>query len=118
MSHESTLHRALLPEVATAPRAGVLGATGYEELTTVDEEVHPTFLAAAVSSGLLEADAELSKAMEEAALFKFGDDLRRLFVNQLIFNMLLDSLTLFNKHKSVNGNFKRIVISSSLSVIT
>ena len=53
MSHESTLHRALLPEVATAPRAGVLGATGYEELITVDEEVHSTFLAAAVSSGLL-----------------------------------------------------------------
>ena len=53
-----------------------------------------------------------------AALFKFDDDLRRLFVNQLIFNMLVDSLTLLNKHKSVNGNFKRIVISSSLSVIT
>ena len=96
----------------------VLVATGYENLTTVDGEVHRTFLAAAVSSGLLEADAELSQAMEEAALFKFGDDLRRLFVNQLIFNMLVDSLTLLNKHKSVNGNFKRIVISSSLSVIT
>ena len=66
----------------------------------------------------MEADAELSNAIEEAAPFKFGNDLRRLFVNQLIFNMLLDSLTLFNKHKSVNGNFKRIVISSSLSVIT
>ena len=56
--------------------------------------------------------------MEEAELFKFGDDLRKLFVNQLIFNTLVDSLTLFNKHKSVNGNFKPIVISSSLSVIT
>ena len=42
--------------------------------------------------------------MEEAELFKFGDDLRKLFVNQLIFNTLVDSLTLFNKHKSVNGN--------------
>ena len=65
-----------------------------------------------MSAGLLEADAELSKALEEAALFKFGDDLRSWFVNKLIFNMLVDSLTLFNKHKSVNGNFKRIVISS------
>ena len=42
----------------------VLGATGYEDLTTVDEEVCPNFLAAAVSSGLLEADAELSKRKE------------------------------------------------------
>ena len=31
----------------------VLRAMGYEDLTTVDEEVHSTFLAAAVSSGLL-----------------------------------------------------------------
>ena len=52
-----------------------------EDLTTVDEEVHRTFLAAVVSSGFLEANAELSKAMEEAALFKFGDDLRSLFIN-------------------------------------
>ena len=51
MSHESTLHQALLPEVATA--TATAGVTGYEDLTTVDEEVHPTFLAAAVSSGLL-----------------------------------------------------------------
>ena len=72
----------------------VLGATGYEDLTTIDEEVHPTFLAAAVSSGLLEVGAELSKAMEEAALFKFGFDLRRLFVNRLIFDTLLDPLSL------------------------
>ena len=36
----------------------VLRAMGYEDLTTVDEEVHPTFLAAAMSSGFLEADAE------------------------------------------------------------
>ena len=96
----------------------VLGATGYEDLTAVDEEVRPNFLASAVSSGLLEADAELSQTMEEAALFKFDDDLRRLFVNQLIFNMLVNPLTLFNKHKSVNGNFKRIVTSSSFSGIT
>ena len=68
----------------------------------------------------MEADAELSNAIEEAAPFKFGNDLRRLFVNvnQLIFNTMVDSLTLFNKHKSVNGNFKHIVISSSFSVIT
>ena len=71
-----------------------------------------------MSTGLLEADAELSKAAEEATLPKFGFDLRRLFVNQLILNTLVDPLTLFNKHKSVNGNFKRIVISSSFSGIT
>ena len=57
----------------------VLRAMGYEDLTTVDEEVRPNFQAVAVSSGQLEANAELRKAMEEATLFKFGEDLKRLF---------------------------------------
>ena len=61
-----------------------VGATCYADLRTVDGEEMDTFQAACLRLGLLDDDQEIDRAMEEAAGLKFGNQLRELFVNVLM----------------------------------
>ena len=75
------------------------GATSYEELRTVDGEVRVSFQAAAIALNLLEDDKELTKAMDEAYSFKFGEPLRSLFVAILLFSRPSDPRKFYEAHK-------------------
>jgi len=76
------------------------GATSFDDLKTVDCVVQPTFQAACSKLGLLDDDTEIDKAMDEAATVKFGNQLRDVFANILIWIHPTDCLRFYNQHKS------------------
>ena len=78
----------------------VPGARSYEDLRTVNGELRPTFHSAAVSLGLLEDDAELDKAMDEAFDIKFGEQLREFFVSLLMYCRPADPPKFWRDHKA------------------
>ncbi|XP_011859026.1 PREDICTED: uncharacterized protein LOC105556539, partial [Vollenhovia emeryi] len=59
-------------------------ATSFQELKTVNNEVHPTFTAACLALGLIEDDEEWYRAMNEAKVWMMPKRFRRLFVRILI----------------------------------
>ena len=75
------------------------GATSYNDLLRVDGVDHPTFQAAAAAMGLVEDDAELDKAMEEASSIQFGNQIRRLFLSILLYCRPSDPLKFWLDHK-------------------
>jgi hypothetical protein len=74
-----------------------VGATSFEDLRTINGETHPTFNAACRALGLLEDDSEIDKALEEAALIRFGDNLRDVFVTLLVNCMPSNALDLWTR---------------------
>jgi len=62
----------------------VRGATSFEELKTVNNEIHHTFTAACLALGLIEDDEEWNRAMNEAKIWMMPRRLRNLFVRILI----------------------------------
>ena len=73
------------------------GAKSFEDLRTINGETHPTFNAACRALGLLEDDSEIDKALDEAALIRFGDNLRDVFVTLLVNCMPANSFELWNR---------------------
>lgn len=67
------------------------GATSFDDLKTVDGEVSGSFQEACVKMGLLENDNELDLIMEEAASLRFGNQLRDMFVNILLYSRPSDT---------------------------
>lgn len=55
------------------------GPTSFEDLRTVNGEVHETFKDACVAKGMLEDDEEWVTCLEEASIMNTGYQLRRLF---------------------------------------
>ncbi|XP_029172378.1 uncharacterized protein LOC114941527 [Nylanderia fulva] len=62
----------------------VKGATSFQELKTVNNEIHQTFTAACLALGLIEDDEEWYRAMNEAKVWMMPRRLRNLFVRILI----------------------------------
>ncbi|XP_058790182.1 uncharacterized protein LOC131663668 [Phymastichus coffea] len=58
----------------------VKGATNYNDLKTVDNELHPTFTSACLALGIIEDDDEWNKARREAVTWMMPKRLRHLFV--------------------------------------
>lgn len=75
------------------------GATGYVDLRTVDGEVQPTFQEACKKMGLLADECEVDQVMEEAALVKFGAQLRALLATILVFIRPANPLHFWEQHK-------------------
>ena len=77
----------------------VPGAVDYTALRTVNDTVLPSFQAACIELGLLENEAELDKAMEEAYLIQFGEQLRCLFCSILLYSTPSSSLAFWESHR-------------------
>ncbi|EUC56136.1 PIF1-like helicase, partial [Rhizoctonia solani AG-3 Rhs1AP] len=58
----------------------VRGPTSYEDLRTFNGAVFGSFKEACIARGLLESDEEWAQCLAEAAQFKTGQQMRRLFV--------------------------------------
>ncbi|KAF7138016.1 hypothetical protein RHSIM_Rhsim07G0256200 [Rhododendron simsii] len=57
----------------------VKGPKSFEDLRTFNDVLHDTFKSACVARGLLEDDEEWVQCLQEAAIIKTGNQLRRLF---------------------------------------
>eukprot|EP00794_Sanderia_malayensis_P017148 gene17148-biopygen14755 len=77
------------------------GATSFEDIRTVNNQLHDTFKRAALAMGLLEDDAEHRRCMAEAALFNMPSQLRELFATLLMFQPPSDLRALFNEFVDV-----------------
>ena len=68
-----------------------VGATSFEDLKTVNGELCESFQDTCLKMGLLENDNELDLVMEEAAAIRFGDQLRDMFINILLYSRPSDT---------------------------
>ena len=76
----------------------VRGPTSFEDLRTINGQLHPTFQSACVSLGLLDTDEEWDQCLREATAWQTGHQLRRLFVLILLNCRPTDPLLLWNNH--------------------
>ena len=75
------------------------GATSFEDLRTVDGELHHTFKDAAKAIGILDDDAELVRCLEEAVIINMPPQMRQLFATLIIFQTPADTRALFEQFK-------------------
>jgi hypothetical protein len=68
-----------------------VGATSFDDLRTINGELCGSFQEACLKLGLLENDNELDLIMEEAATIRFGDQLRDMFINILLYSRPSDT---------------------------
>ncbi|XP_058789684.1 uncharacterized protein LOC131663341 [Phymastichus coffea] len=86
----------------------VKGAVSFESLRTVDNTVHPTFVAACLALGLIENDEEWKLALEDGTKWMMPQRLRHLFVRILIHCQPLNPEELWNHFKNpMSENFSR-----------
>ncbi|GJV87496.1 DNA helicase [Tanacetum coccineum] len=79
------------------------GCKSFRDIRTVNNEVHPTNRAACEALGLLASDQEWVYALQEASIHATAAELRKLFVQILIFCDVSDPISLcetFWKHMS------------------
>jgi hypothetical protein len=77
----------------------VSGCKSWQDIKTVNGVVSDTFKAAAQKHGLVEDDREWDECLQSAAVHASASQLRRLFVELLIFCQVGDHLALWNKHR-------------------
>ncbi len=77
----------------------VKGATSFEALRTVNNQLKPTFKEACIALGLLTDDNEWHQCLGEAGLMATGHQLRVLFVTILIDCSPTHPRQLWNNHK-------------------
>lgn len=98
-----------IPVISLSPRQSELyymrmllhhkpGATSFADLHKIDGNEEETFAAACMKLGLLEDDTEIDKVMQEAALVKFGPQLREVFATILIWTQPSDPMAFWNRH--------------------
>jgi hypothetical protein len=75
------------------------GATCYEDMRTVNSQVHPTFQAAAEALGLLECDNQWEHCLDDAVVISSARQLRNLFCVILVFCNPSNPYNLFLKYK-------------------
>jgi hypothetical protein len=75
------------------------GATSFAHLRVVDGVEHPTFRCACLALGLLADDGEWRHAMQEAAVFQTGRQLRILLASILLHCIVGDPLGLFTHNR-------------------
>ncbi|XP_058790186.1 uncharacterized protein LOC131663673 [Phymastichus coffea] len=86
----------------------VKGAVSFESLRTVENTVHPTFVAACLALGLIENDEEWKLALEEGTKWMMPQRLRHLFVRILIHCQPLNPEELWNHFKNpMSEDFSR-----------
>ncbi|CAH1440058.1 unnamed protein product [Lactuca virosa] len=86
----------------------ISGPTCFEDLYTVNNIKHPTFLKAALEKGLIESDDGLSQCITEASFFQFPNALRRLFATILVFCEPGDVRKLWNDHyNALSEDYRR-----------
>ena len=73
------------------------GVTSFEDLRTVDGQMHPTFKDAARAMGLLEDDTEHRRYLQEAAVMNMPSQMRQLFATLMVFQTPVDIRTLFEE---------------------
>eukprot|EP00794_Sanderia_malayensis_P002726 gene2726-biopygen2250 len=73
------------------------GATSFEDIRTINNELHDTFKRAALAMGLLEDDLEHRCCMDESTLFNMPSQMRQLFATLMIFQPPSDLRALFNE---------------------
>src|SRR4029077_7139733 len=71
------------------------GPTSFEDLRTINGELHPTFRAACAALHLLDDDREWHLTFEEASGSASGRQLRQLFADALIWGTVGDPLWLW-----------------------
>ena len=77
----------------------VPGAVDFSSLKTVNDIVCETFQAACIELGLLDDEKELDKAIEEAFMIQFGEQLRSLFLSILLFVKPANPFQFWENHK-------------------
>lgn len=95
------------------------GAGSLEDMRTVDDVIHPTFLAAAQALGLCDDDAEWDHCLRDAVSFKNAPSLRELFVTIIAFNRPTDAGALWLKYRNdmaddFSHQRKRLILNFAL----
>ena len=86
----------------------VKDATSFEDLKTVNREVHQTFTATCLALGLIEDDKEWKRAMKESTSWMMPKNLRNLFVRILIHCQPVHPKDLWEEFKiSLSENYIR-----------
>ncbi|KAJ3707925.1 hypothetical protein LUZ61_011630 [Rhynchospora tenuis] len=99
----------------------VRGARSFTELRTVNGTIYPTFKEACNALGLLEDNSEWLSTMQEAAAVASSGQLRRIFVDMLLYSEVADARQLWDscwpymgddivhRIRSNNNNFEMTV---------
>ncbi|XP_014670443.1 PREDICTED: uncharacterized protein LOC106811370 [Priapulus caudatus] len=77
----------------------VTGATSFEHLRTIDDQVLPTFKEACIQRHLLTDDKEWDYALKEASRFQMPSQLRALFATICMYCLPTHASTLWDSHK-------------------
>nr|GEW72263.1 DNA helicase [Tanacetum cinerariifolium] len=72
------------------------GCTSFADIRKINNKIYPTNKAACQALGLLSSDQEWVTTLEEASLFATASELRKLFVNILIFCNVSDPVQLWD----------------------
>ena len=75
------------------------GVTSFEDLRTIDGQLHDTFKDAARAMGLLENDAEHRRCLQEVAVMNMPSQMRQLFATLMVFQTPYDIRALFEDFK-------------------
>lgn len=75
------------------------GATSYQDLSRDQGTEYATFQEACLKLGLLDDDDEKDRAMEEAALIRFGSQLREIFCTIFLYCMPVDIMAFWDRWK-------------------
>lgn len=78
----------------------VRGSRSFEDVRTVDEQVHSTFKAACLARRLLDDDGEWISCFTEAVQFSSGKALRSLFVTACTHEGIVDAPALWNRFRA------------------
>lgn len=79
----------------------VKGATGYEDIKTVNGHEYASFAEACVALGLARDDSEWDGCLQDASLWKMPMQLRKLFAMILALNSPKDPLRLWSSFRDV-----------------
>lgn len=77
------------------------GVTSYQDLRTIDRQLHDTFMSVARAMGLFQDDQQHRNCLREASIMNMPSQMRQVFATLLVFQTPSDILTLFNDFKEV-----------------
>ena len=75
------------------------GSTSFEDIRTVEGELHDTFKGAASAMGLFQDDTEHRRCLREATVMNMPSQMRQLFATLMLFQMPAELRALFDEFK-------------------
>ena len=75
------------------------GSTSFEDIRTIEGELHDTFKGAASAMGLFQDDAEHRRCLREATVMNMPSQMRQLFATLMLFQMPAELGALFDEFK-------------------